>query len=257
LPLAVASIGWLLVTWAVAVQPWVGGAVAGIVLCTTSSLRMLLAETTGVVVASETDPVAARQRLPALVGRDPSELSPAEMRSAAVESAAENCADGLVAPLCAFALCLPVSLPFATAAAVWIKAVNTMDSMLGYPDKRVGTAAARLDDLAMWLPARVTAGLIALSTLSPRPAVRGRTGGQATASPNAGWPMGALAGAVDVRLVKPDTYELNPTAELPEPEQARRAIATVGRAGLLAYALTVGWTVLLAAGSGARIAEVL
>jgi adenosylcobinamide-phosphate synthase len=246
LPTGAAVLAWLLVRGSTTVHVWLGATVAGLVLWTTTSLHMLLAETVGVVVASETDPTAARERLPALVGRDPSALTPGQMRSAAVESSAENLADGLVAPLFAFAICLPVSLSLATAAAVWIKAVNTMDSMLGYPEQRVGTASARLDDLVMWLPARLTAVLLALVTGSLRPAFRARESARATASPNAGWPMGTLADATDVRLVKPEAYELNPSAELPDPEQARRAIGTVGRAGFLAYACAIVLSLLLA-----------
>jgi adenosylcobinamide-phosphate synthase len=246
LPVAAGAVAWVLVAGAAATAPWLGAGAATLVLWTTTSLRMLLAEAAGVIVASETDPPAARERLPALVGRDPSELTPAQIRSAAVESLAENLADGLVAPLCAFALCLPISLSLATAAAAWLKAVNTMDSMLGYPGKPVGTASARLDDLAMWLPARATAGVLSLATVSLHPARHAHTGGRATVSPNAGWPMGALAGALGIRLTKPGAYDLNPAADLPDPAQSRRAIATVGRAGLLAYALATAWVVLLA-----------
>jgi len=244
LPASAAMLAGSFVSGAMAISPVVGTVFAGIVLFTVISLRLLLAEAAGVIAASETDVAAARERLPALVGRDPDALTPAQVRSAAVESAAENLADGLVGPLSAFALCAPLSVPLATAAAVWIKAVNTMDSMLGYPDRPVGTASARLDDAAMWLPARMSAGLIALSTASATPALRARRSARVTASPNAGWPMGALADAMRIRLVKPGVYELNPDAELPDSEQAERAVATVGRAGMLAFVLAVSWIVL-------------
>jgi len=241
LPLAAASFAGLVVWAAWDVDSIIGTVVAGFVLFTVTSLRLLLAEAAGVIAASETDLDAARERLPALVGRDPAELSPAQVRSAAVESTAENLADGLVGPLGAFAVCAPYSIALAGAAATWVKAVNTMDSMLGYHGRPVGTASARLDDVAMWLPARVSAGLIALATASRRPAIEARRSARSTTSPNAGWPMGALAGAQRIRLTKPDAYDLNPDAELPDGDQARQAIATVGRAGFLAFTLATAW----------------
>jgi adenosylcobinamide-phosphate synthase len=100
-------------------------------------------------------------------GRNASGLSAGEVRSAAVESAAENLADGLVAPLGAFAVLAPASIALATGAAAWVKAVNTLDSMLGYPSKPHGTASARLDDLVMWVPARASAIIIALAARRP------------------------------------------------------------------------------------------
>ncbi|MFC7071165.1 CobD/CbiB family cobalamin biosynthesis protein, partial [Halobaculum lipolyticum] len=141
--------------------------VAGVALFATTSLRMLVGAARDVVADSERDPEAARAASLALVGRDTDSLSPGELRSAAVESAAENLADGLVAPLLAFALGAQLSVAVGVACAAWVKAVNTLDSMLGYPDKPHGTAAARLDDLAMWLPARVSAAVLAVAGRSP------------------------------------------------------------------------------------------
>ncbi|MFB6169556.1 MAG: cobalamin biosynthesis protein, partial [Haloarculaceae archaeon] len=97
LPLAAAAVVGGAVWLASVRSPPVGAALAGLALFTTTSLRMLLDAAGSVVAASESDPAAARADLPALAGRDPSGLSAGELRSAAVESAAENLADGLVA----------------------------------------------------------------------------------------------------------------------------------------------------------------
>ncbi|MFB6169943.1 MAG: cobalamin biosynthesis protein, partial [Haloarculaceae archaeon] len=163
----------------------------------------------------------------------------------AVESAAENLADGLVAPLLAFALLAPASLALAAGGAAWVKAVNTLDSMLGYADKPVGWAPARLDDAVMWLPARLAAGLLALAAFDRRVPTRAGAWAGAPPSPNSGWPMGALAAALDCRLEKPGVYALNPDADLPAGATARRGIRVVRRAGALAW---VGAALLAAAG---------
>jgi len=245
LPIGAAAAVALPVAGAFLADPLLGTAVAGLALFTSTSLRALLEEADGVVAAAETDLRAARERLPALVGRDPADLDADHVRSAAVESAAENLADGLVGPLLAFCALAPVSLAAATGGAAWLKAVNTMDSMLGSPDRPVGTAAARLDDVAMWVPARASAVLLTVVARSPDPLLAARRWADAPPSPNGGWPMGTVAGALGVRLEKPGVYELNPVASLPDGPAARRGVRTVGRAGLLAYALAGLWGVVL------------
>jgi adenosylcobinamide-phosphate synthase len=211
---------------------------AGLVLFAATSLRMLVSAASGVVRESETAIEAARESLLALAGRDASALSAGELRSAAVESAAENLADGLVAPLLAFALGAQLSLAAGCAAAAWVKGVNTLDSMLGYRSKPVGWAPARLDDAVMWLPARASAALVALARPAPRALARARRWARTPPSPNSGWPMATLAVAIDVELTKPGVYTLNPGAELPTAERAGLGVRTVTVAGLLAFALT-------------------
>jgi|AntRauMinimDraft_4_1070384.scaffolds.fasta_scaffold00218_5 adenosylcobinamide-phosphate synthase len=240
---AVAGAVWL----AGIVHPVAGGSVAVFVLFSSTSLRLLSSTAREVVALSETDLSRARDELRALAGRDASELSPELVRSAAVESAAENLADGLVAPLSAVGLAVvavalsgwagPV-LPVAAAAAAWVKAVNTVDSMVGYHSKPVGWAGARLDDVVMWLPARLTALLIAAATPSPDPLLSGRRWARIPASPNSGWPMATLAAALQVQLTKPDTYTLNAVAELPTTAAAERGVDLVDRAGWLAFGTT-------------------
>ncbi|MFB6108723.1 MAG: CobD/CbiB family cobalamin biosynthesis protein [Haloplanus sp.] len=216
---------------------------AGLVCFVSTSRRLLLSEARRVVAESETDLPAARRDLRSLAGRDASTLSAGAVRSAAVESAAENLADGLVAPLAGFALLAPLSLPLGAAAAAWVKAVNTLDSTLGYRTKPVGWAAARLDDAVMWLPARASAALIALAAGRPGAPSAARPLARRPDSPNSGWPMATLAAVLGVRLAKPDAYRLDAGPDLPTVADARRGVRVVGRAGWVAFALAgvVAW----------------
>ncbi len=216
-------------------------------LFVSTSRRRLLERVSAVVASSEGNPERARRQVRALVGRDTTGLTPGQARSAAVESLAENLADGLVAPLAGFVALATlallagsgpaVALAAGTGGAAWVKAVNTLDSMLGYRDKPVGRASARLDDAVMWLPARASAVLLGAVTRSPGAVVATRDWLRDVPSPNSGWPMGTLAAALAVRLEKPGVYVLNPDAALPDTDAARLAIRQVGLAGLLAYAL--------------------
>jgi adenosylcobinamide-phosphate synthase len=245
LPLAAGAVAAVFVVLAGLVHPVAALVVTGLWLFVTTSMRRLVSTVATVSVASDRDLPAARQRLRALAGRDASDLSPGQVRSAAVESGAENLADGLIAPLLAFAIGSLAGPAIGAAAAVWAKGVNTMDSMLGYRSKPVGWGAARLDDQVMWLPARVSAGLLATAALAPAALGRARSWLSAVPSPNSGWPMGTLAAALDVRLEKPGVYVLNPDADLPTVADARRGVRTVAVAGLLAYLgsglLSVAW----------------
>jgi adenosylcobinamide-phosphate synthase len=141
---------------------------------------------------------AARRALPALVGRDPSGLDAKEIARAVVESVAENTVDAVVAPaLWAAAAGAPGALAH--------RAVNTMDAMVGHRSdryRRYGWAAARLDDAAAWVPARVTAGLVA--AVRPRAAAEVlavvRRDAAAHPSPNSGVAEAAFAAALGLRL---------------------------------------------------------
>ena len=234
LPLGAAALVHGLLGLAAPLHAVVVAVLAGVVLWITTSLRLLLDVGERVVADSADDLDAAREALPALVGRDVAGLSPELVRSAAVESLAENLSDGLVAPLFAFAALSFVSLPAAAAGATFVKAVNTLDSMLGYPGA-FGWGSARLDDLVMFVPARLTALLVGLAAGDPDAPWRARRYARATPSPNAGWPMGALAAALNVRLEKPGGYVLNEVADHPTVADGRAAVAAVRRAGVAAY----------------------
>lgn len=235
-PLSSAFVAYGVVWAARAVHPFAAAALAGVVLWISSSLRMLLESARRVVDASETDPDAAREALLALVGRKTSDLSPGSIRSAAVESLAENLSDGLIAPLSAFLALSFVSIPAAAAGAAFVKAANTMDSMLGYPGP-FGWASARLDDLVMFVPARLSAALLGFAAGDPDAPLRARRYAYVPASPNAGWPMGTLAAALNVRLEKPGAYVLNDVAAEPTVGDGEKAIEATRRAGAAAYAL--------------------
>ena len=151
---------------------------------------------------------AARRKLPALCGRDPDQLDAAGLARAAVESVAENTSDAVVAPLLWGAV-------FGLPGLLGYRAVNTLDAMIGHHSpryERFGWAAARLDDAANLIPARVT-GLLAVALASavggqPRQALRAlrRDGGQHP-SPNAGRCEAAFAGALGVRLGGRNSYQ--------------------------------------------------
>lgn len=145
----------------------------------------------------------ARASAGEMVGRDTADLPASEVARAAVESVAENTSDGVVAPML-------YGLLFGAPGVLAYRAVNTLDSMIGYqkdPYAELGWASARLDDLANLAPARITA--LTTAAVSGRP---GRTlevarrYGPLTASPNAGWAEAAFAGALDLRLGGPNAY---------------------------------------------------
>ena len=151
--------------------------------------------------------VEARENLGHIVGRDTSALNEDKVLRASLESLAENTSDGIVAPL--FYLFLG-GIPLAMA----YKAVNTLDSMIGYRTERYfyfGKFAARLDDMANFIPARLTALLMVIATLlvklNPGPALRVLRRDHANhLSPNAGYPEATLAGALGIRLGGPSVY---------------------------------------------------
>lgn len=179
---------------------------------------------------------AAREALLALVSRDRSKLDEPLICASAIESLAENLSDGFVAPLLAYAV---GGLP----AAAFYRAANTADSMIGYRGEYeyLGKAAARLDDALNLVPARLTALLIlAASGANTAGAWRALVEDHGkTASPNAGWPMAAAAGALDVSLCKPNSYCLNETAREPGAEDIRRALSLVRRAATLCSVLVL------------------
>lgn len=143
-----------------------------------------------------------RRQVARIVGRDTSELSAQEVRTAALETLAENLSDGVVAPLFWWAL---LGVPGMMA----YKMVNTLDSMIGYRNERYaefGCFAARMDDVANYVPARLTAVLllVAANNLSRwRFVIRY---GTCHASPNSGYPEAAMAGILDCRFGGPHSY---------------------------------------------------
>jgi adenosylcobinamide-phosphate synthase len=177
-----------------------------------------------------------------LVSRPTGELRADEVAAAAIESLAENLSDSLVAPLLA---CLAGGLP---ALAIY-RFCNTADAMWGYRDARreyLGKPAARLDDALNLAPARLTALLLALAAqlVNRRGAAAWRVARRdhgRTASPNAGWPMAAIAGALDTTLTKRGHYALGDGCRPPDAAMVGEA-RTITRVavGLLALGLAAG-----------------
>lgn len=241
-PLLPAIIAYSVTTLAVGLH-WVAGAlVAGSILFSVTSLHRLVTTATDIATATKTDIARAIQKLPALVGRTPDELTVSEIHSAVIESIAENLSDGLVAPLLGFVLLSFWSVPVGIGAAVWVKSVNTGDSMLGYHANPHGAASARLDDIVMWFPARVTAVLLCITAKRPRLLLTANQWQSAFESPNAGWPMSVIAAHLGVRLRKPDAYTINRSHELPTLEDVYSGIHSVRVSGLLTFVVAGGLT---------------
>lgn len=143
-----------------------------------------------------------RKQVARIVGRDTSELSAQEIRTAALETLAENLSDGVIAPLFWLAVGgVPAMMAY--------KMVNTLDSMIGYRTERYkdfGCWAARIDDIANFIPARLTALLMVLAAGKPQLVGFVWRNGRKHASPNSGYPEAALAGALDCRFGGPHYY---------------------------------------------------
>ena len=143
-----------------------------------------------------------RQQVARIVGRDTTELSAQEVRTAALETLAENLSDGVIAPLFWFAL-------LGTPGMLAYKMVNTLDSMIGYKTERYkdfGCWAAHIDDVANYIPARLTALLMILASWKLCLLKFVWKNGRRHASPNSGYPEAALAGILDCRFGGPHYY---------------------------------------------------
>lgn len=240
-----AGLAWLLVAGAARLHPLLGHLVTALGTAVFLARRSLVDEAGHAVYRplQQGDLPAARQAVSWVVGRDTDQLDESEVARAAVETLAENASDGVVAPLC---FALAGGLPGIAA----YKAINTLDSMIAHKDDRYlyfGRLAARLDDLANWIPARRTfLGLVVAAAL---------TGGDGRAawhtawreahhhgSPNAGWPEGAMAGALGLRLGGLNYYHgepeqgpvLNAEGRPPTPDDIAKAANLVQGAAHLA-----------------------
>lgn len=234
---------WLTLRW---LPPWLAALALGALLKPLLAWRMLHGEVRAVEDALAGSLDAGRARLAWLVSRDTAALDAAEVRESAIESLAENLCDSVVAPLFWFAL---LGLP----GAALYRFANTADAMWGYPGWRgtgaarrhwqwAGKWAARADDVLSWLPARLTAALLLLAGRRHVPIADLRRDARATPSPNGGWPMGAMARLLDVRLGKPGVYVLNPQGQPPQGAHVALALtyarkAVLSLAGIAAAAM--------------------
>ena len=162
----------------------------------------LIREVRQVFLAVDRSLDEGRKQVARIVGRDTSELSAQEVRTAALETLAENLSDGVIAPLFWFTILgVPGMLAY--------KMVNTLDSMIGYKTDRYrdfGCWAAHIDDIANYIPARLTALLMIIAVAKPQLALFVWKNGRNHASPNSGYPEAALAGILNCRFGGPHYY---------------------------------------------------
>jgi adenosylcobinamide-phosphate synthase len=225
-----------------------GRLVRSTVAATTTAVagRALGAAATEVGTAlARADLPAARRQLPALVGRDPEGLNETEITRAVVESVAENTVDAVVAPAFWAAVA-------GAPGALGYRAVNTLDSMVGHRSavyRNYGWASARLDDVLGWVPARLTALLVAL--VRPRAAVAVwtavRTQAATHPSPNAGVAEAAFAAALGVRLGGANRYEDRVEERGALGTGTLPAVADIGRAVRLSEHVSLALAAALAA----------
>ncbi len=211
---------------------WIQTALLGVLAWPLVALRSLHDHVAAVArPLQDGDIAAARDAVSRIVGRDPSALDEAGIARAAIESLAENASDGIVAPVFWGAL-------FGLPGILGYKVVNTLDSMIGHRSERheaFGWAAARIDDVANFIPARVTGFLFVLLAPHRSEALSCMTrDARRHRSPNAGWPEAAMAGGLGVRLSGPRIYHGSLTNEPWLNEGARDP-----RAADIAEALTV------------------
>jgi len=221
--------------------------VGGVLLKTTFSVRLLHKEAALIRGHLERDDLEqVRARMPSLVSRDPSNLSAEQATVATVESVSENISDSFLAPWLFFAL-------FGLPGAFVYRMINTLDSMIGYRGvyEHLGKASARLDDLVNLVPARL-AGLLLVAASGFLPGQRmarawrtmWRDHGR-TQSPNAGWTMSGMAGALGVQLQKVDPdvgYQLGEPERPVEPKDITRTVQSMYLVALFGLAIALGVT---------------
>lgn len=181
---------------------WLEGIISAILIFFCLAGTTLIREVREVFKAVDRSLEEGRKQVGRIVGRDTSELSAQEIRTAALETLAENLNDGVIAPLFWLAI---LGVPGMVA----YKMINTLDSMIGYRNERYlefGRFAARLDDIAGWIPARLSAFLMLLVAGRLRLLPFVRKYGKAHLSPNSGYPESALAGILDCRFGGPHNY---------------------------------------------------
>ncbi len=209
------GLAFALLKVAYAVSPCLGFVVAVILSWSCIAARSLHRESRLVAYSlGMGDLAAARRYLSNIVGRDTADLDEPEIWRATVETVAENTSDGVIAPLFYLILGGPLL-------AIAYKAINTLDSMVGYRNERyleLGRASARFDDLVNFIPARITGLLIVASAplfgLSAGNSWRiMRRDGRNHSSPNSGIPEAAVAGALGIRLGGTNLYAGKPVAK--------------------------------------------
>ena len=230
----IGSATWAIESSLVHAWPAWGAAVAlGLLLKPCFAWRMLRDEVASVGTALEGQGLeAARAQVARLVSRDVRQADAAVIREAAIETLAENLNDSVVAPLAWYAV-------FGLPGAAVYRFANTADAMWGYRGRYewAGKWAAWADDVLSWVPARLTAVLLMGWRLAAWPTLTKEA--RHTPSPNGGWPMGAMALRLGVRLGKPGVYLLNGMAPSPDALAFRRALRLAAVAAWSAFGLAV------------------
>ena len=193
---------WTMIVVADKVNIYLGMAMRAILVFYCLAGATLIREVRQVFYAIDSSLDEGRQQVARIVGRDTSELTDEEVRKAALETLAENLNDGVIAPLFWFAIGgVPAMMGY--------KMVNTLDSMIAYHSPRYlkfGKAAARIDDIANYIPARLTALLMLIAARRLNLVSFVMKYGPCHASPNSGWPEAALAGILGCRFGGPHKY---------------------------------------------------
>ena len=216
----------------------IGGA---FLLKSTFAIRSMDDEVTAVSDAlKEGDVEEARASLSRIVSRDTAGYRDDQVASAAISSVSENVTDSAVGPLLIYGL-------FGLPGAMTYRAINTLDTMVGYQDHRrhFGEASARLDDVVNLVPARVSGGIVvaaaAASGMDAKNAARTMIDEhERTPSPNGGWPIGAAAGALGVEVEKLGEYSLGPAGVRPDHADVDRSLKLFKRAALIGAAVAAG-----------------
>jgi adenosylcobinamide-phosphate synthase len=232
------AVGWEVMWLSVGLSPGLRVAavalVYGVVLKPLLAWRMLRTEVLAVEAALSESLESGRARVAYLASRDTRAFTEAQVRETAIESLAENLNDSVIAPLFWFAVA-------GLGGATLYRFANTADAMWGYRGRWewAGKWAARADDVLSWIPARLTA----FALLPPRRWLELRQEARRTASPNGGWPMGAMALRLGVQLGKPGVYSLNPHGRPPTASDSTRAarVATAAIAMLLVPLMLLAW----------------
>lgn len=200
--LSVFAISWCLRKALCSISPYLSLAFDAIAIFYCLAGTTLIREVRDVFSALDRSLEDGRRQVARIVGRDTSQLSEQEVRTAALETLAENLSDGVIAPLFWLALLgAPGMLAY--------KMVNTLDSMIGYRTQRYkdfGCWAAHIDDIANWIPARLTAAIMVVVAGRPQLLAFVWRNGRRHASPNSGYPEAALCGILNCRFGGPHYY---------------------------------------------------
>ncbi len=208
--------------------------VSALFLKMTFALKCMYRHVEPIARELDSDLGSSRKRLSLVVRRDTASLDKRLVASGAVETVAEGFVDGFISPI--FYYCI-LGLP----GAVIYRAINTLDSMVGYKDQRYvkfGWFSARLDTIANFIPSRLTPLIFAISAsllkLDWKSSIRfARAYHASTTSINAGWPMSSMAGALRVRLEKQGCYSIGEEIDPLSPEKIRKSLSVYGVSALI------------------------